>query len=330
MSGGRLGRPNRVTPARARAEIDALAAAGDIAGLRRLGQSLPPLLAFTYERRRAAALALALEGSLDAALSEHALGRAALGTAPATVAEDAALLRRLAHGEPAAAEPAFDLRPLYGVAAVAATIALTVGVTLRLVAVDPSLPAIEAPPDHADTFVRVARPAPGQSDDHAQAARGSASAPGAPEASQAVATFAQSEGPAAQRPSRRARSTPRPTTTRPPKPTAPPPAAPAPPPPAAPAPAPAEPAAEPLPSNRTSAPAPPPEPSAKPGRRRGHEKHAKKARAPESPAPAAPAQEPAPAAEQPQPAADESHGPPEHANNDKDKEPKDPPGQQKR
>jgi hypothetical protein len=327
VSEGRLARPNRVTPARVRAEIDALAAAGDIAALRRLGQSLPPLLAFTYERRRAAALALALEGNLDAALSEHALGRAA-GTLPDTVAADAALLRSLARGEPSAGTPAFDLRPLYGVAAVAATIALTVGVTLRLVAVDPSLPALEAPPDRADTVVRVDRPAPQRPDDRAPARPRPASAPSTAAVFVATQTLPEAERLRAQPRSGPARSTPKPGSTRP-RPT-PPPAqpTPAPPPPTA-APAPAEPVAETPPVQQAAAPAPPaPEAPRKPGRRRGHEKQAKKPAAPESLAVVAAKQLPAPA-EQPQPAADQGQGPPEHANNDKDKEPKEKPEKEK-
>ena len=346
MSEGRFARPNRVTPARVRAEIDALAAAGDIAGLRHLGQSLPPLLAYTYERRRAAALALALAGNLDAALSEHALGRAAHGIAPDTVAADAAMLRSLARGEAAAAGPRFDLRPLYGVAAVAATIALTVGVTLRLVAVDPGLPALEAPPEHADTFVRVPRREPERPDDRARARQRPASTPGAPSAvSVLIGTLSQGERPRALPRSRAATPEPTPATTRP-RPTAPPPPAPppAPPPPAQPAPAPSppetapaapEPAVEASPSQR-AAPAPPPaEEPKKPGRRRGHDKQAKQAKkapAPESPPVVAPELQPTPTptpAEQPQPAADEGHGPPEHANNDKDKEPKDKPEKEK-
>jgi hypothetical protein len=336
VSEGRFARPNRVTPARVRAEIDALAAAGDIAGLRHLGQSLPPLLAYTYERRRAAALALALEGNLDAALSEHALGRAAHGIAPDTVAADAALLRSLARGEPAAAGPGFDLRPLYGVAAVAATIALTVGVTLRLVAVDPGLPALEAPPEHADTFVRVPRSAPARPDDRAAATPRPASTRGTSTVSVVTGTLPQSERLRALRRSRPAPQSPTPATNRP-RPTAPPPAppppaqpAPAPPPPEA-APAAPEPAAEVTPPQRAAPAPPPPEQPKKPGRRRGQdkqEKQAKKAPAPESPPVVAAEPQPAPA-EQPQPAADEGHGPPEHANNDKDKEPKDKPEKEK-
>ena len=57
--------------------VTQLARARDVDGLRRLADGLGSGPAVAYERARALALALAIEGNLDAALAELGLGNAA-------------------------------------------------------------------------------------------------------------------------------------------------------------------------------------------------------------------------------------------------------------
>jgi hypothetical protein len=82
-------------PDPSRERISALARAGDVAALRAFADALPPLERYAYERRRARAFALALEGRPDAAVAELVTAFAA--PVPVEVrAADAAALRQLA------------------------------------------------------------------------------------------------------------------------------------------------------------------------------------------------------------------------------------------
>ncbi len=91
-----------------RDEITKLAVVGDVAGLRAAANSLPPTLDFAYDRQRARAMALALEGKSDQAVAELKSGSAAQLQTPSTVAADLAEIRLLA-GDPKAAVEALSL-----------------------------------------------------------------------------------------------------------------------------------------------------------------------------------------------------------------------------
>jgi hypothetical protein len=85
--------------AAARAAVSQAALARDEDALRAIADSLPPLVAYAYERHRARAFANAIRGARDSAVAELCLGVAACAPTAATFVADSAQLRLLA-GEP--------------------------------------------------------------------------------------------------------------------------------------------------------------------------------------------------------------------------------------
>lgn len=91
-----------------RREISRLAERGAVPDLRALADALPPTVAFSYERHRARALALALERRTEQAVAELSRGSAAGWPETPELATDLAELRLVA-GDPRAAVTAIGL-----------------------------------------------------------------------------------------------------------------------------------------------------------------------------------------------------------------------------
>jgi hypothetical protein len=81
--------------AAARAAVSQAALARDEDALRAIADSLPPLVAYGYERHRARAFANAIRGARDSAVAELCLGVAACAPAAATFVADTAQVRLL-------------------------------------------------------------------------------------------------------------------------------------------------------------------------------------------------------------------------------------------
>ena len=125
-----------------RDEITKLAVVGDTVGLRRVADRLPATVDASYDRHRARAMALALEGKSDQAVAELNAGAADRLQDPSTVAADFAELRLLA-GDPRAAVDALAYgltappargprRALAGALAGAGAVAGAIGSSLRV------------------------------------------------------------------------------------------------------------------------------------------------------------------------------------------------------
>lgn len=91
-----------------RDEITKLAVLGDVEGLRSAADRLPATVEAAYDRHRARALALALEGHPDSAVAELNAGAAAQLQSTSTLAADLAEIRLLS-GDPGAAVEALAL-----------------------------------------------------------------------------------------------------------------------------------------------------------------------------------------------------------------------------